>query len=207
MIRALCLALLMMPALAMALDDAVDGKHRFLWNQTSRQMTSASTASEHLAVAHSLSDLISGGARNADLYYNFGTSLLQAGQYPQAIEALECAEIFEGSSSDIRRNLKLAHEGAVADGGGGANWTRTLFAWHYRLPLDARAMIASISFSVIWLALAIARLIRGYRWQPIAGLAAVICLLFASSVGASLFKVSKTVTIPDVLPEALSAVD
>jgi len=121
---------------AMSLEAA------FLWREAHARMTAAVVPAAYLEAAATYRALIRNGKRSADVYYNLGSALLQAGKVDEAFAALRRAERYAGARADIRWNLDLARA-ARPDAGRSARWPRQLFGWHYRFGMKTRAAVAA----------------------------------------------------------------
>ncbi|MCL1857455.1 MAG: hypothetical protein FWF84_07460, partial [Kiritimatiellaeota bacterium] len=85
----------------------------FIWHQANARMATAEAPEEFLEAAGLYRAMIGQGAGNGAVFWNYGTALLFAEEGAAAIDAFRRAEIYTGTSPDIRRNRALA-EAAVA---------------------------------------------------------------------------------------------
>jgi hypothetical protein len=160
----------------------------FIWRDANSRMMRASMPEEFGGAAGAYAELVDRGVRNAPLLYNLGTALLLAERYDAAAHALWRAERYAGSSSDIRRNLRLALAGSPAEGGSALPWYRYPLFWHYGLSGECRLNMAVSAFAALWLVLLVR--LRGER--AFTRLALVLCLsaivVFGSSAATTLWQ-------------------
>lgn len=157
-------------------------ERNFIWMEALTGLSSASTPKEFLAVAATCQKLVDIGVRNADLFYNQGTALLLAGKPADAVAVLLRAERYGGGAPDISRNLSIAEGRRLGDKAPVTSWLRGVFFWHYGLDCTARAQVAAVSFSFLWMAGTLwlfgwKRTGKGLMWM-----AAALLILFGSSV-------------------------
>ncbi len=161
---------------ALTADEA-----NFLWTEANTLLASAHERRDYAAAAQTYQRLIDAGVRNADVLYNQGTALLQAGRYEDAIRVLARAERYDGSQPDIARNLQIAKARKAGLKTRVTLWDRVLLFWHYRLPGATRVMLGAIGFMTLWLALAAFHLRRRSIGRGLMGIALVLLILFGSS--------------------------
>ncbi len=149
----------------------------FLWNEANNRFLSAKSANDYLESAKRYQQLINSGIKNWQLYFNFGTALLSAGLYEQAIDALELAEQLCGKNPDIEKNLIVAYskkEGAVI----ALPWYRKVFFWHFNYSITGRIKTAITLFAMFWLVLILRKLnfrVIAKHLLPVIMLALLIC--------------------------------
>ncbi|MFQ5490771.1 MAG: tetratricopeptide repeat protein [Phycisphaerae bacterium] len=129
--------------------------------------------------------LVDAGVTNGKLYYNLGNARLKTGQIGKAIAAYRRAESLMPTNARLQENLQYARslckydipdraERAVA---------RTVLFWHYDTPLRWRCYAGLAAFVTFW-ALLTWRALRGRgSVRYLAGLAFVIWMTLAVSVG------------------------
>lgn len=128
----------------------------------------------------------SGGAGGA-LYYNLGNAYLRLGRLGMAIANYRRAERLIPGDGNLESNLAYArgHRRNQIEAAGSKTVLRTLFFWHYRLPLRTRFLIAATLYVAFWLVL----IVRPYLRQVGLGLAAAVLavgwITFGASAGVS----------------------
>ena len=157
--------LLMAACLAAAAARAEEASRRFLWEEAHATMAAAQTPEDYLKAARAYNRLVQDGVRNGPLFFDLGTALLLAGDAPNAIAALERAERYLGSTSDIRANLRLACAAKTRQPDADLPWSRMAFFWHFDQPVRVRAVIALAGWTLLWLGLLV-RLLAGRRRGP-----------------------------------------
>ena len=166
----------------------------FIWTESLTDLSSAQTPKEFLAAADTCQKLVDLGVRNADLFYNQGTALLLAERPAAAVVVLLRAERYGGSASDVARNLAIAEARKQGLKLPVTSWLRGVFFWHYALNCATRVRITAIAFSVLWIAGAIGLFGLKRTSKALMVVAAVLLILFGSSVLATLQQESQTVT-------------
>jgi len=149
-----CFTCLLLATCAGSLSHADETTARFLWDQANTTLSSAKTPEDYLTAAHAYNRLVvQEGVRNGPLFFNLGTALLLAGDGNNAVDALIRAERFDGCTTDIRTNLRLAialkSERQDAD----LPWSRVAFFWHFNIPLRIRLLIACGGWMTVFIAL------------------------------------------------------
>lgn len=155
---------------------------RFLWHQANAQIASADTADDFAAAARTYQRLEAGGVSNGPLLYNLGVALLMSDAPDAALTALLRAERYLGATPDLRANLELAWQ-RQKNAERAWPWTRTVFALHYRLPLQLRENVLWIAYQLLWLGLLAYALRRPALGRPVVISAAVLLAVMATSVG------------------------
>jgi tetratricopeptide (TPR) repeat protein len=171
-------------AAAASVDDS---EVAFLEQQAIARTLAARSPDDFTAAAAAYEALLEAGIRNAQIYFNYGTALLMAGQNEAAQSALRQAERYAGANWDTERNLRLAR---TAPGGAqaGLPWYRVPLFWHFRLATQPRVTLACGAFLAAWIfaTLRLLGVARFTRW----GFAISVCalILLGSSAGTSLYQ-------------------
>jgi len=158
----------------------------FIWTESLTGLSSAETPKDFLAVAGTCQKLVDLGVRNADLFYNQGTALLLAEKPADAVAVLLRAERYGGSTPDVARNLSIAEGRRQGLKTPVTSWMRGVLFWHYGLACSVRAAIAAMAFSFLWIAGALGLLGLKRTGRVLMVGAAVLFILFGSSVLATL---------------------
>ena len=191
--RKLFLLLLLLPSALRA-----DGIETFLWDKANAAMARAATEDEFLEGARLYRSLLDRDRNRPAILRNYGTALLLSGQPEKALDAYLRAERLAGSDPlllhDIRAATAAMDPAADSDGAAPSAtdhrsrlaplpWTRSVFPWHYRVPVRLRLIVSAASWAVFWIFLPFRR-----RRIPkgILVLCAVAFALFASSAVLSL---------------------
>lgn len=163
-------------------------EHRFLWDRANTLMTRANSIEAFREAASAYRQLAACGVRNGPLFYNYGTALLMAEEYDDAVATLLRAERYLGHTWEIRRNLSLALAKGKRDQAPSLPWYRFPLFWHYGLDAGTRITLTSLSFVLLWVALFLRVLgsRRGSRSVLIAALAALV--IFGSSTATTLIR-------------------
>jgi len=143
---ALCALLALLGSSAAAQSD-VD---RFIWDQANTQMIHAAHPDDYLKAAQSYSRLLQNGVVNAPLLINLGTALTLGGDTRHARAAFERAELYSGTTPEIRNGLIAALTRQKESTGAELPWHRTAFFWHYGIPARLRIIIALCGWSLLW---------------------------------------------------------
>jgi len=131
----------------------------------------------HIA-AGGFETIIRNGVENGRLYYNLGNTYLQLGRLGPAIANYRRAERLIPGDEPLKTNLEYARNlrrnriGAA----GSKTLLRTLFFWHYRIPLRTRYLWGLSLYVVFWLVLIIRPFMRPLRWSAMGGLAVVLAI-------------------------------
>ena len=150
----------------------------FLWKQANTMMTTARTADAYLEAAEIYSEMIARGVRNGSVYYDLGTAFLKAGYPRDAKQALLRAERYIGGRQDIRHNLMLAR-------GGGQDWKRTFFFWHFALAARMRAAVTGWSLAACLFGLAVGHVGMRRVARIVLTVSVIVLVLFGTSVAVS----------------------
>ncbi len=154
----------------------------FMWHRAGSIMATAEDKNEFLAAADAYYQIVQSGGRNSRVFYNLGTALLQAERHEEAKAWLRLAELYSGTSWEIRRNLLLAINKGTINADNAVPWYRIPLFWHFDLSMRVRGIIATLAFAMFWLALTLRRLSNGSHR---AGVIAVLSLIALSAFGTS----------------------
>ncbi len=169
------------------------GERSFIWMESLTGLSTAQTPQDFLGVAGTCQKLVDLGVRNTDLFYNQGTALLMAGKPADAVAVLLRAERYGGNAPDIARNLAIAEGRKQGLKTPVTSWLRWVLFWHYGLDCATRVTITAVAFSLLWLAGAL-RLSGLRRTGAVLMVgAAVLMVLFGSSVLATFQQESQVV--------------
>ena len=173
-------------AAAPTASAATSAERQFMWNEANARFMAAKTPEDYLGAADAYQKLVDLGVRNSAVFFNFGTALLLATRYDDAVQVLLRAERYDGGSKDIAQNLGVARAKRDKVKTPVVPWNRVALFWHFDLPCSTRAWIAVIAFSLLWVALAcrLAGWQRGFGTVMTVGILALA--LFGSSVLATL---------------------
>lgn len=134
-----------------------------LWDEANAKIAHSKNKHDFLESANLYHYLIKMGIRNGDLFYNFGTALLLAGQYDEALSAFVRAERYHGLTWEIKQNIRCALAGQTKTWEEWhGTWRRYIFFWHYRLGLRLRVFIVISSLLIIAIGLCL-RIFFRYR--------------------------------------------
>jgi len=165
---------------------STSAERKFIWTEALTGLSSAQTPGDFKAVAETCQKLVDLGVRNADLFYNQGTALLLAEKPADAAAVLLRAERYGGSRGDIAHNLAIAEGRKQGLKSPVVSWMRGVLYWHYALDCATRTRITAMAFSALWIAGAMGLLGLGRTGRVLMGIAAIVFILFGSSVLASL---------------------
>ncbi|MFA7171914.1 MAG: hypothetical protein WC340_00630 [Kiritimatiellia bacterium] len=178
--------------------DAQSDVNRFIWDQANTQVIHAEDPGDYLKAAESYHRLLRDGVVNAPLLNNLGVALTMGGDFPHARAAFKRAELYSGTTPEIKKGLLAIMarqaERAVVE----LPWYRTAFFWHYGIPARARITIALAGWSLLWVGILLYR----FRKRSLAGslqlvltlsetcmmTGALICLIFSSSAAFTLLQ-------------------
>ncbi len=115
----------------------------------------AESEASYVEAAHAFQRVVDSGTQNGLLYYNLGNARLRCGQLGQAIANYRRAEKFIPNDARLQENLQYARslcgydilettERAVA---------RTLFFWHFSIPLKTRLAVGLAAYLFFWVLL------------------------------------------------------
>jgi hypothetical protein len=169
---------------------AQESVHAFSWNQANSLLSAAETPDQYLSAAAVYQRLVDNGVRNGPLFYNLGTALLGAERYDDAIAQLLRAERFMGHDHDTTHNLTFAIAKRDQDLEATLPWYRVVLFWHYRLGITTRLILASVAFSVCWIALTL-RLASFQRWRYVLAGALAGFAMFGYSAATDLYAESE----------------
>lgn len=182
----LVLFILFMATLPARSMDASEGS--FIWNEANALMGSATAVEDYWRAAQTYQKLVDAGIHNGPLFYNLGTALLKAERYAEALDALARAERYLGYQADIAHNMKIALGGKQKTLGVEWPWYRTLLFWHFTLSSSMRLAIATMCFTLFWLALALRRLGLERGINTVIILALLACFAFGSSAATTWYQ-------------------
>lgn len=127
--------------------------------------------------------VVDAGIENGGLYYNLGNTHARLGEIGRAIADYRRAQRLIPGDEQLRANLRFAR--SLRRDQIGASGKRalleTVFFWHYSLPLRTRLWGGLFFYSAFWCLLVVRVLFRRVG----AGRAALVCLVFWVSLGAS----------------------
>ncbi len=188
------------PAWASADSGAVE----FMWRQANAAAAHSGTPEEFRNAAGLYRAVIDAAPCGAGVYFNYGVMEMLGGEPAAAVEALRRAEMLEGYSEEIERNMiyayRLASEDTVGDGapdgsGSGAAaglpWFRDVLPLHYMLSVYERVCLALIAWAIGWVFLAVRLFRRSKAAMAAAVLLFVVCACMSSSALYSMHVMSK----------------
>ncbi len=129
---------------------------RHIWNEANALAVSAVEPADKIAARERYRELLASGARNATLFYQYGTLCLETGDAQSALSALRRAASIEGRSRDVRHNLRLAWQHHAANTGRITVSGRIFHAGHLLISSvshSSRLRIAALIFVAAWLAI------------------------------------------------------
>jgi hypothetical protein len=170
------------------------------------QLMAANTANQFHHAAHSLDRLIALGARNAPLFYNYGTALLLAGHHQAALNAFVRAERYSGTTWELKRNMRLAIRGAN-DGLAAPKlpWYRAPLFWHFGMSGRVRVTVASVAILMIWISFLLRMTGLKDTYRTVLGVAIAILILFGSSAATTLYMELRADTSAVLIPSESEA--
>lgn len=166
---------------------ASDSESDFLWQKAWSRTLSANSEDGFLAAAKDYSELIGSGVRNEYVFYNMGTALLMAGDRDNAVLALERAERYGGMNARLLQNIQIA-SAAKDELQTTTSWLRTVFFWHYILPMLWRTNIAIAVWTWLFILLAIGRLAGRRTPRTVLIVTLLLLAAFGSSALTSLLQ-------------------
>ncbi len=141
-------------------------------------------AAAHLrGAADGFETITRGGVRNGRLYYDLGNTYLQLGRLGSAMVNYRRAEKLIPGDEQLKTNLQYARNlrrNQIATTGS-QSLLRTLFFWHFRVPLPTRFLCALVLYVLFWFAL----LVRPFVRQTGLRLLAVVLAVGWLTLGAS----------------------
>lgn len=147
-----------------------------------------------------------GGLENGRLYYNTANAYFRAGDIGQAILNYLRAEEYIPNDKNLRDNLAYARA-TRPDRISEKTETRvfkTLFFWHYDLPVTARIMTFEICFALIWLLAALRRFFKKAVPAAVVCGAIFVSIMFGASLAATAYA-QKTIQPGVILEESVTA--
>ncbi|MDD2599957.1 MAG: hypothetical protein PHO37_12145 [Kiritimatiellae bacterium] len=192
---ALCVLLLIFCTCSAVAQSEVN---QFIWDQANTQVIHAEEPGGYLKAAESYHRLLRDGVVNAPLLNNLGVALTMGGDLAHAAAAFKRAEIYSGTTPEIKKGLiaimARQTERAIVE----LPWYRTAFFWHYGIPARARITIALTGWSLLWAGILLYRLRKrslNTSLQLVLTLSetcmitgALICLIFSSSAAFTLLQ-------------------
>ena len=161
----------------------------FYIRQAMAAAAEASQPGDFATVAALYRAVIESRPRNPGLLYNYGTTLLLAGDNAAAADAFERAEALCGATPELENNLALAF-------GESAPWLRIPLFWHYGAPLDRRVDALFAAWALFWLGLLLRRFKLRRAGIVLAALALAATIALASSVLASVRALERPLPLP-----------
>lgn len=133
--------------------------------------------------------VVDAGVRNSNLYYNLANAHLRLGELGPAIADYRRAQRLPsggwGLTGDgqLEANLRFARSlrRDKIEAGGTTTLLRTLFTWHYAVPLRTKMTVALFFYGMFWLLMIARALSPRFHFRY----AAVLSLLAWSALGAS----------------------
>ena len=157
-----------------------EAERRFVWREANWRMGTAQTAEDFLLAARTYEELVGTGVRNGPLFYNLGTALLAAEEFDAAVAAFVRSERYMGANAELRRSLTHAFA-AAGEHTDVRPWRRVLLFWHYGLAVSARAGVAAVAFSALWIGWSMLRLGRLRVARTLVILSAIALAAFGAS--------------------------
>jgi hypothetical protein len=170
-------------------------EHQFMWDEANTALARARTPAEFLEASGRYETMLAAGVINGPVLYNLGTARLQAKQHAEALDALNRAERYAGTSRDIVRNMSIAASESLNDGDAALSWWRIPFFWHFALSGHIRFSIAAAAFSLCWLAFLFLRFGAVGVGRPLLALALLAFAVFGTSALITLYA-EQTAAIP-----------
>lgn len=120
----------------------------------SRSVTTSEAMSLYMKSAMRYERLINeGGIENGMIYYNLGNIYFRMNDIGRAILNYRRAEQYIPDDTNLKQNLKYAREKRIdkIDEKQKTKVLKTLFFWHYDLPIKTRIMLFTIFFALVWI--------------------------------------------------------
>lgn len=150
----------------------------FTYRRAGALATRASDEAGFMAAAKAYSECAADGASNPTLFCNLGACALMGGDARWALDAFARAERRGGETPTTRRGVRAALARLKGDPRADLPLTRTFFAPHVMLSLDARLLLAALAWTLAWFAALLPP--GGARRSLLAALAAAFIALTAS---------------------------
>ena len=199
------IGLLLLTALPLLARSA--GTESFLWNQANAAIARASSPEDFLSAAHLYRGLLDRTSADPAVLQNYGTALLLAERPAEALDAYLRAERLTGTTPTLLHDIRAAtaaqaqaaqEAGPESAVSASLPWFRSVFPWHYALPLRTRFLVALAAWALFWFALPF----RRHRLpRVLLFLSVLVFALFASS--AALSHHANRAHLPPI-PEVLS---
>lgn len=137
-----------------------------------------------------LQSVVDAGVRNSKLFYNLGNAHLRLGELGLAIanyrraQRLPAGEWGLTGDGQLDANLRFARSlrRDRIEAGGTSTLLRTIFAWHYAVPLRTRINVGLLFFGMFWLTMIIRVLAPRFRLRYAAILSLVCWVALGVSV-------------------------
>jgi len=124
--------------------------NQFVWDQANSQMIHASNADDYLDAAGNYNRLLKNGVVNAPLLLNMGAALTMGGDTGNAIASFERAELYSGTTPEIKCGIIAALARQSKAGSIELPWYRTAFFWHFDISTQLRIIIALSGWTLLW---------------------------------------------------------
>ena len=181
-------------------------EHQFMWDEANTALARARTPAEFLDASRRYETMVAAGVINGSVLYNLGTARLQAKQHAEALDALNRAERYAGTSRDIVRNMSIAASESLGGDDTALSWWRIPFFWHFALSGHIRFSIAAGAFSLCWFAILILRFGAAAAGRPLLALALLAFAVFGSSALITLYA-EQASAIPAAIQGATSGAE
>ena len=169
----------------------------FSWQRANSIAVNATDEEGFLRAAKAYGEAIRNGAENPVAYRNYGACLLMAGKAPKAQAAFQKAELYNGETPSLRRDLKAARARIANDPRAELSLMRIFFKPHFAFSLDSRLFALSVSWALVWMVLLLP---KGSFKRFAVILTVSFLVLLAASVSASLLEERLTEEVANVLP-------
>lgn len=188
----ICLVCLLFTAALAAGDTLSKEQIHTLFNQANDAFRQANSTVDDTDKSNSLYEkailgyekiIRQGHIENPKLYYNLANAYLLKGDVGRAILNYRCAEKFDKSDSDIRKNLAFARSRRVdkVEIKTEKQILQTLVFWHYDFSMRARFTVACVCFAVLCLGLTV--MIWFGRNAPLTAITAISAILLVCLIG------------------------
>jgi hypothetical protein len=177
-----------------------------MWDEANTALARARTPAEFLDASRRYETMVAAGVINGSVLYNLGTARLQAKQHAEALDALNRAERYAGTSRDIVRNMSIAASESLGGDDTALSWWRIPFFWHFALSGHIRFSIAAGAFSLCWFAILILRFGAAAAGRPLLALALLAFAVFGSSALITLYA-EQASAIPAAIQGATSGAE
>ena len=136
--------------------------------------------------------VVDAGVENGQLYYNLGNTHLRLGDLGKAIAEYRRAQRLTPHDERLKANLRFARSlrRNNIEASGKRTFLRTVFSWHYSLPLRARRTGAMVGYCLFWVFLAARGLSRQVRLRYPVLASLVVWVPLSASVAIDLYSQS-----------------